>query len=177
MRRYWLLPVVIPAGILLTSCSSSPEGPFVGHCQNITAKLAGGGNVSWTSTSESKSAGKELRVDLAYSAGGSEGTSSCHYTYLEAEDDLEDGEFDTAPYKVMLNDQEVSTTDLLRATKDAAIKSVKESAENLDDMAIEAAEKAKEVAGDAAGKARELAHDAAGKVKDAAGNIQNSLDN
>ena len=177
MHRNWLIPVVIPVGILLTSCSSSPEGPFVGHCQNITAKLAGGSDISWTSTSESKAAGKEIRVDLSYSAGGSEGTSSCHYAYLEAEDDLEEGEFDTAPYKVMLNDQAVSTTDLLRATKDAALKSVKESAENIDDMAIEAADKAKEAAKDAAGKARELAHDADGKVKDAAGDLQNSLDN
>ena len=176
MHRYWLIPVVIPVGILLTSCSSSPEGPFVGHCQNITAKLAGGSDISWTSTSESKAAGKEIRVDLSYSAGGTEGASSCHYAYLEAEDDLEDGEFDTAPYKVMLNNQEVSTTDLLRATKDAALKSVKESAENIDDMAIEAADKAKEAAKDAAGMARELAHDAAGKVKDAAGDLQNSLD-
>ncbi len=176
MHCYWLLPVVIPVTVMLTSCSRSPEGLFVDHCKTITANLVSG-DVSWTDAKQTEDADKEMRVTLSYTAAGNASTSSCLFAYQAAQDDLEDGEYETSPTRVLLNNQAVSQADLLRASRDAAIKGIKDSAEKIDEMAGQAAEKAKDVAGDAAGKARELAHDAAGKIKDAAGNVQQSLEN
>lgn len=175
MNRNWLLPVVILAGVMLASCSRSPEGLFIDHCKTITANLVGG-DVSWTEARQTEKAGDEIRITLVYSSGGSSGTSSCRYAYLEDQDGLDEGEYETSPTQVMLNNREVGQVDLFKASRDAAIKGIKDSAKQIDTVAAQAAEKAREVAGDAAGKARELAHDAAGKVKDAAGNVQQALE-
>lgn len=175
MNRYWLLPVVIPAGVLLASCGRSPEGLFVDHCKTITANLVGG-DPAWTEVRQIETTGEEMRVNLAYAVGDSRGTSSCLFVYLEDADGLDEGEYETSPTQVVLNNKEVSSVDLLKASRDAAIRGIKDSAKQIDAVAAQATEKAREVAGDAAGKARELAHDAAGKVKDAAGNVQQALE-
>lgn len=175
MRRYWLLSVVIPAFVLLSSCSRSPEGLFVDNCKRITANLVGG-DVSWTEAKETEHSGKEILVNISYTAGGNAGTSSCQFAYEEAADDLEEGEYETSPTVVLLNGQQVGQMDLLRASRDALVKDAKAAAEQVEEVAGQAADAARDVAHEAAGKARELAHDAAGKIKDTAGNVQQALE-
>jgi hypothetical protein len=175
MHRYWLLPVVIPATMLLISCSRSPEGLFIDNCKRITANLVGG-EVSWTDAKQTEDSGEEMLVNISYTAGGKSGASSCQFTYQEAQEDVEDGEYETSPSIVLLNGQQVSQMDLLKASRDAVVKDIKESTKQIDEMAGRAADAAKDVAQDAAGKARDIAHDAAGKIKDAAGNVQQALE-
>jgi len=169
MRRYRLLPVVIPTCLLLTSCGRGPDGPYMDYCKTITAKLVGGNNLEWTSSKQTAVEGDELTVNLAYKAGNGAGTASCHYEYVESQDPTEEGDFDSAPHKVVLNNREIGQQELLKAARDATVQVIRESAQ-------QASETARHVAHDAADKARDVAHSAAGKVRDAADDVQKALE-
>ncbi len=169
MHRYWLLPVVIPAGLLLASCGRGPEGPYVDYCKTITANLVGGNDIEWASSKQTQAEGDELTVNLSYRTAGGDGTASCQYEYVESQDPTEEGDFDSAPHKVILNNREVSRQALMKAARGATVQVIRESAQ-------QASETARNVARDAAGKARDVAHSAAGKVRDAADDVQKALE-
>ncbi|MEE9343315.1 MAG: hypothetical protein V3V12_06780 [Gammaproteobacteria bacterium] len=181
MFRLIAVSAVLPVALALTSCATSDD-PYNAMCENVVANLMASSQLEF-SGSRAGASDNDLTASLNFARGSNEGTAVCYYAKIEDEDELDD-EFETSPYKVVLNDRTVSNQELMAATFNATKGMIKETAqetsEQMNEMAREASEKAREVAGSAAETARDVAGNAAEKARniahDAAEKVQRSLE-
>lgn len=168
MFRTIAVSAVVPVALLLSSCSSTKD-PFNTMCENIVANLMASSQLGFSGVEQTETADEDLMVSLNFARGERAGTAVCYYAPIVGEDEIDQGDYDTSPYKVVLNGQTISNKDLMSATFNATKGMIKETVENtsqqVNEMARDAADTARDVAGNAAEKAREVAHDAAEKVQ------------
>ena len=154
--------MIVPVALLLNACTIS-DAPFVGMCQKITEQLVGDSNIDWQN--EEKTAGSDMRVDLAFSSGGQDQSVTCLYKSKSDKEDSyntmnENERYKKSPYHVVLNGQKVSDALTLKAalaaTRDLTIESTgiaKEMAEEFSSDAASAIAGATETAREAVLKA------------------------
>ena len=151
------LALILAAAVAASGCSRS-EDPLGDTCKQIATALSGNRNISWENPDRVVDDG-ELRIDLF----SPQTTASCFFKPTVVDhvaDDYIESEFESAPYKMLLNGSYVPEAELLKASvmamssesKKAALKAMKEAREK----AKAAAEKSKEAAAAADRKIREI---------------------
>ncbi len=151
------LSLLFTASLLAAGCSQS-EDPLGDTCKQIATALSGNRNVSWENPDRVVDDG-ELRIDLF----SPQTTASCFFkptTVDHVADDYIESEFESTPYKMLLNGSYVPEAELVKASvmamssesKKAALKAMKE----VKEKAATAAEKSKEAAAAADRKIREI---------------------
>ena len=150
------LAFILAAAVAASGCSRSGD-PLGDTCKQIATALSGNRNISWENPDRVVDDG-ELRIDLF----SPQTTASCFFKPTVVDhvaDDYIESEFESAPYKMLLNGSYVPEAELLKASvmamssesKKAALKAMKEAREK----AKAAAEKSKEAAATAERKIRE----------------------
>lgn len=151
------LALILAATVAASGCSQS-EDPLGDTCKQIATALSGNRNISWENPDRVVDDG-ELRIDLF----SPQTTASCFFKPTVVDhvaDDYIESEFESAPYKMLLNGSYVPEAELLKASvmamssesKKAALKAMKEAKEK----ATTAAEKSREAASAADRKIREI---------------------
>lgn len=141
----------ISVALIGTSACTNTDNPQLAMCQAVTKQLTSNAVSSWDDNSTNDGS-KTVSVKVNYTnASGQPGVTKCDYPKRE------DGSIDTAPARVVMNDQPVETRVLLKAGTQA-------SKELLTGTYKNTVEKSAELAGQAA----ESAVDMADKAKDAA---------
>jgi len=147
---YKLVLSVCVALVGISACTNT-DNPQLAMCQAVTKQLTSNTVSSWDDDSKNDG-NKIVTVKVSYTnSSGQAGVMKCDYPKHE------DGTIDTAPSRVVMNDQPVETGVLLKA-------GTKASKELLAGTYKNTVEKSAELAGQAA----ESAADIAGKAKDAA---------
>jgi len=150
------LALILAAAVAASGCSRS-EDPLGDTCKQIATALSGNRSISWENPDRVVDDG-ELRIDLF----SPQTTASCFFKPTVVDhvaDDYIESEFESAPYKMLLNGSYVPEAELLKASvmamssesKKAALKAMKEARKK----AKAAAEKSKEAAATAERKIRE----------------------
>ena len=132
--------------LLLSSCTNT-EDPQLAMCQAVTKQLLGDTVSNWDNINQTDK--KRVRsIEIAFTqADGTANKVNCGFPIKE------NGDVDTAPSTVTLNDEQLEKTVLLKA-------GLKASGALLKGTAANTVAKSKELAADAAVKAREGAADA-----------------
>lgn len=154
----------ITAILTLSSCSTEKETfdriPF---CKNIVENVIGK-KLAW-SGSEENEAGLVMQVSVT----SEEHVASCIYDSKDRNEggggDFDTDDYERSPTSVIINGNELSAAELIKATAQVTGQASKKAAKEVAEKSAEAAEKAKEMAAEAADKAKGVA----GKAKDAAG--------
>ncbi len=143
--RTLMLATTIAAGI--SGCSQSDD-PLGDTCKQIATALSGNKSIGWEKPDRVVDDG-ELRIDLF----SPQTTASCFFKPTVVDhvaDDYLESEYESAPYKMLLNGSYVPEAELLKASvmamssesKKAALKTMQEAKEK----AQAAAQKTKEAA-------------------------------
>lgn len=156
------LAFTLSAAIISLSACTNTDNPQLAMCQAVAKQLTSNTVASWDKDSSTDNH-NNVQVKVSFSnASGQAGTLNCTYPKHE------NGTIDTAPSKVVMNNQPVDTKVLIsagtKASKELLTGTYKNTIAKSTELAGEAADKANELAEQAADKATDLA----GKAKDAA---------
>lgn len=144
MTKTWLAWPLLILG--LTACTNT-DNPQLAMCQAVAKQLSNNTVSSWDKDSR-EDANSRVTVNVAYTnASGQAGTILCYYPKHE------NGDIDTAPNRVVWNNQPVETKVLLsagaKASKELLAGTYKNTVEQTGVLAGQAAEKAEELAKEA----------------------------
>jgi len=143
----------------LTACTNT-DNPQLAMCQAVAKQLTSNSVSSWDSDSNQDST-RNVTVKVAFTtSSGQPGSINCNYPKQE------NGDIDTAPNKVVFNNQAVDTKTLIsagtKASKELLAGTYKNTVERTNELAGEAAVKGKELAD----KAKVVAKEGAKALQD-----------
>jgi len=144
------IPALAVVGITLGACTNT-DNPQLAMCQAVTKQLTSNAVSSWDKDS-SEDGMHKVTVKVAYTnASGQAGNSTCYYPKHE------DGTIDTAPDRVVWNNQSVDTRTLVSAGTKASAELLAGTYKNTVEASAEFASQASEKASELAIKAQEAA--------------------
>lgn len=163
------LAFTLSAALISLSACTNTDNPQLAMCQSLAKQLTNNTVSSWDSDSSSSS-NNNVTVKVGFTnSSGQAGTLNCSYPKSS------NGDVDTAPSAVTLNNKPVDRKLLItagaQASKELLTNTYKNTVAKSSELAGQAAEKTNELAGQAAEKASELAEQA----KDAAIKGANTL--
>lgn len=155
-----VMAAAITATMALVSCS--PTGnPQLDMCMKIADNLLPG-DVTFGEVAEEKGR-TELHMTLPYSSNGVDSEAICIFAKQDLEKDSTNESYQSSPKTVILDDIEIASKDLMRASLASSKVVLKETAQETNKQVAKAADEAKVMATEAKDKATEMAADA--KVK------------
>jgi len=141
----------LSAALIGISACTNTDNPQLAMCQAVTKQLTSNSVSSWDDNSKNDGS-KMVSVSVNYTnASGQAGVTKCDYPKHE------DGSIDTAPARVVMNDQPVETSVLLKAGTQASKELLTGTYKNTVEKSAELAGQAAESAVDIAGKAKDVA--------------------
>lgn len=159
-RTTTTIGAAITTAMLLASCS--PTGnPQLDMCMKIAENLLPG-EVTFGEVTEVKGR-TELHMTLPYNSSGVDSEAICIFAKQDLEKDSTNESYQSSPKTVILDDIEIASKDLMRASLASSKVVLKETAQETNKQVAKAADEAKVMASEAKDKAAEMAADA--KVK------------
>lgn len=160
----------VSAAIISLSACTNTDNPQLAMCQAVAKQLTPTGISSWDSDSSSDNA-RNVMVKVSFTnSSGQAGKLNCSYPKQE------NGNVDTAPESVVLNNQKVDRNTLMsvgtKASKELLAGTYKNTVEKSTELAGQAADKANEMAQEAALQAADLAEKAKGAALNGAKALQ-----
>jgi len=148
------LVFTIGTAVCLSACTNT-DNPQLAMCQAVAKQLTANSVSSWDKDSSTDNV-RNVTVKVAYTnSGGQAGTLNCTYPKHE------NGNVDTAPSKVVWNNQPVERQVLMSAGTKASKELLAGTYKNTVAKSSELAGQAADSAADLAGKAKDLAVDGA----------------
>lgn len=150
------LALALVGGLTLASCSQSDD-PLGDVCKQIATELSGNPHVDWENPERVVDDG-ELRIDLF----SPQTTASCFFKPTVKDPTVTDfieSDYESSPYKMLLNGVYVPEAELLKASMSAMAKDTKQGT-------LQAMKDAKEKANDAVEQTRKAAEAAETKIRE-----------
>ena len=142
------------SAVVLTACTNT-DNPQLAMCQAVAKQLTNNTVSSWDKDS-SESSNRQVTVNVAFTnSSGQAGSLKCYYPKHE------NGNIDTAPKQVVLNNQKVDQKTLITAGTNASKELLAGTYKNTVAKTTELANQAQEKAGELAVKAGEAAAEGA----------------
>jgi len=149
------LAFTVSIALLGVSACTNTDNPQLAMCQAVTKQLTSNSVSSWDNDSTSDGS-KKVSVKVNYTdASGQAGVMTCEYPKRD------DGSVDTAPSRVVMNDQPVESGVLIKAGTQASKELLAGTYKNTVEKSAELAGQAAESAADIAEKAKDAALDSA----------------
>jgi len=147
------LAFCVSAALIGISACTNTDNPQLAMCQAVTKQLTSNSVASWDGDSTNDGS-RNVAVKVNYTnANGQAGVTTCDYPKRD------DGSVDTAPARVVMNDQPVESGKLLKlgtqASKELLAGTYKNTVEKSAELAGQAAESAADIAEKAKGAAIE----------------------
>lgn len=141
----------LSAAIISLSACTNTDNPQLAMCQAVAKQLTSNSISSWDKDSSTDNPrNRVVKVDFTNSSGQA-GTLNCSYPKHE------DGTIDTAPSKVVMNNQPVDRKTLITAGTNASAELLAGTYKNTVEKSTELAGKAADTATELAGQAKDVA--------------------